>query len=192
MQTTHCLKGICLKTTLHEQQNTIATKTHVEEHPPKIMCSPPPKNSTGCSRREEIGKYSDALTDALQVISFCIQGVFSQLVHPIEMMRMKVECQPGTMVRPESNDRLRSSLLCSLVLIRRKNLQPGQLGQELVIKDFWTKIWIFRHIFLRSAAFYLDVKTSSYTFQNEFYACEFSLHFHPKNKYFFLFNMVLL
>ena len=152
------------------------------------MCSPPPKNSTGCSRREEIGKYSDALTDALQVISFCIQGVFSQLVHPIEMMRMKVECQPGTMVRPESNDRLRSSLLCSLVLIRRKNLQPGQLGQELVIKDFWTKIWIFRHIFLRSAAFYLDVKTSSYTFQNEFYACEFSLHFHPKSKYFFSFQ----
>ena len=28
--------------------------------------------------------------------------------------------------------------------------------------------------FSRSAAFYLDVKTSSYTFQNEFYACEHS------------------
>ena len=28
--------------------------------------------------------------------------------------------------------------------------------------------------FRRSAAFYLDVKTSSYTFQNEFYACEWS------------------
>ena len=105
------------------------------------MCSPPPQNSTGCSHREEIGKYSDALTDALQVISFCIQGVFSQLVHPIVIMRMKVECQPGTMVRPESNDRLRSSLLCSLVLIRRKNLQPGQLGQELVKKDVLTEIW---------------------------------------------------
>ena len=29
-------------------------------------------------------------------------------------------------------------------------------------------------LFSRSAAFYLDVKTSSYTFQNEFYACEHS------------------
>ena len=47
-------------------------KTFIEEHPPKIMFSPPPKNSTACSRREEIGKYSDALTEALQVICFCI------------------------------------------------------------------------------------------------------------------------
>ena len=33
---------------------------------------------------------------------------------------------------------------------------------------------LLRSSFRRSAAFYLDVKTSSYTFQNEFYACEWS------------------
>ena len=34
----------------------------------------------------------------------------------------------------------------------------------------------------RSAAFYLDVKTSSYTFQNEFYACEFSSMTHQYHR----------
>ena len=33
-----------------------------------ILCSPPPNNKTACSEREQIGKYSEALTEALQVV----------------------------------------------------------------------------------------------------------------------------
>ena len=32
-----------------------------------IFCSPAPNNRTACSQRDEIGKYSEALTEALQV-----------------------------------------------------------------------------------------------------------------------------
>ena len=42
-----------------------------------ILCSPPPNNKTACSEREQIGKYSEALTEALQVVmsSFSPIGV---------------------------------------------------------------------------------------------------------------------